>query len=135
MIRSFNIVTAIFALLFAISAHAGGAKYGALTFSDNHENDDPKSTFATDTPKIFLNAELIDFDGGEKVSGAWIAEKTDAAPPNYKIDSVDLTVGDSMNVATFSLSKPNAGWPVGDYRVDLTINGKPAGVARFKIAK
>jgi len=65
-----------------------------------------------------------------------IAEDTHgAAPANYKIDSVDLTAGALVNVANFSLSKPTAGWPVGSYRVDLFIDGKPAGHKHFVIGK
>ena len=41
---------------------------------------------------------------------------------------------DAANV-TGSLSKPNAGWPVGKYRVDLSIDGKVVGTAHFKISK
>ena len=38
-----------------------------------------------------------------------------------------------MNNVDFNMSKPNAGWPVGDYRVDLFINGKPTGNAKFQV--
>ncbi|MGZ5092194.1 MAG: hypothetical protein ACXWCY_09065 [Burkholderiales bacterium] len=69
-----------------------------------------------------------------KLKAAWIAEKTQAAPPNYLIDSVELTVGPLMNSASFAMSKPNAGWPLGDYRVELSINRKLVNTVRFKIA-
>jgi hypothetical protein len=39
-----------------------------------------------------------------------------------------------MNQADFSLTKPNAGWPAGDYRVELSINGKHASTVHFKVA-
>jgi|SRR5450432_1977376 len=135
-IGSGTFLTAIFALLFALAAHAAGQPhYGELTFSNSDDSDESMDVFTPDTPKIFLKAELVDVPGGAKLTGTWIAEKTDAAPPNYKIDSVDLTVGTLMNVATFSLSKPNAGWPIGDYRVELFIDGKPVTKARFKVAQ
>jgi hypothetical protein len=46
---------------------------------------------------------------------------------------MEMTVGRLMNVVTFSLSKPTAGWPAGDYRVELFIDGKAAAV-RFNVA-
>lgn len=132
--RAATVLTAIVGLLLATAAQAGEPRYSDLTFSASEDNSAPTEVFATDTPKIFLHAALVDVASGAKLSGTWIAEKTDAAPPNYKIDSVTMTAGMLMNVATFSLSKPTAGWPVGDYRVDLAIDGKPAGSAHFKIA-
>ena len=30
------------------------------------------------------------------------------------------------------MSKPNKGWPPGDYRIDLFIDGKPAGTAKSR---
>ena len=130
------VLIAVFTLLCGLAAHAAGQPhYGAMTFSDSDDGDDSMDVFTPDTAKIFLKAELVDVPSGAKLTGSWIAEKTDAAPPNYKIDSVDLTVGALVNVATFSLSKPNAGWPTGDYRVELFIDGKPVTQARFKVAK
>jgi hypothetical protein len=124
---------AVAGLLLATVLHAA-PHFGDMTFSASHDNDGTDTkVFAIDTPKIFLHADLEDAVDDTKVSSTWIAEKTDKAPPNYKIDSVELTASENMDVVTFSLSKPNAGWPVGDYRVDLFINGKPAGSAHFKV--
>lgn len=134
-VRTASILTAIFGLLVATMAIAGEPRYSDLGFSDSDDSDTAMDVFATDTPKIFLHATLVDVASGAKLTGTWIAEKTDAAPPDYKIDSVTLTVGALTNIATFSLSKPNAGWPTGDYRVELAIDGKAAGSAHFKVAK
>ena len=94
---------------------AGEPRYSDLKFSASDDNSAPTEVFAPDTPKIFPHSGLVDVASGAKLSGTWIAEKTDAAP--HKIDSVTMTAGMITNVATFSLSKPTAGWPVGDYRV------------------
>ncbi len=124
---------ALFLLLTVMGVHAGSPHYADMKLSDSSDGDAADS-FTPDTAKIYLNAALVDVPSGAKLSSTWIAEDTNGvAPANYKIDSVDFTVGSIANVATFSLSKPNAGWPVGKYRVDLFINGVAAGAVRFKI--
>ena len=122
-------------LLLAASAQAAEPHFGNLVFTADADSSLAKEVFATDTAKIYLKVELEDIEQDTKVSAAWIAEKTDVAPPNYRIDSTDLTAKSGMNEATFSLSKPTAGWPVGDYRVDLSINGKVATSGNFRVAQ
>lgn len=134
-IRTVWIFTTIALVFFALAAHADRAKFGDVKFSDNDNGDSPTTLFSTDTAEIFLRAELVDMVGGETLTATWIAENVDDTPPNYKIDSADVTAKESMTDANFSLRKPSTGWHVGDYRVDMAINGNPAGIARFKIAK
>ena len=125
-------LAALAGLLLAASAYAA-PHFADIKFSDS-EGGDVSDTFAPDTPKIYLHAGLVDMPSGTKLASTWIAEDTKgAAPPNYKIDSVEFNVGGIVNVANFSLSKPNAGWPIGTYRVDLFINGEASGSAHFKV--
>jgi hypothetical protein len=131
---------AIAALLLACGAalpdesSAGAPRYADPVLSDA-EGGAAKATFKPDTPKIFLHTKLADVASGSRLRANWVAEKTQVAPPNYKIDSVELKVGPGMDTARFSMTKPNAGWPEGDYRVDLLIDDKPATQAKFKVSK
>jgi hypothetical protein len=132
--RTFGALLAgAFGMVFALTAYAGEPKYTELLLSDVKDGT-AKQVFAPTTPKVFLSTKLVDVPKGAKLKAAWIAEKTKVAPPNYQIDSTELDVGPLMNRATFSMSKPNAGWPPGDYRVDLAINGKLLNTVRFKVA-
>ncbi len=126
---------AFFAFAFATVAHAASPHYADMKLSDS-DGGESSDSFTPDTAKIYLNAGLVDVPSGTKLSSTWIAEDTNgAAPANFKIDSVELTTGALTNVATFSLSRPNAGWPVGKYRVDLFIDGHAAGTMHFTVEK
>jgi hypothetical protein len=92
------------------------------------------SVFKPDTPLLYLNAKLADVPDGAILRGEWIAVKTTEAPPNYKILAKELPKEKNWGAVEFTLSKPGNGWPAGDYRVDLFIDGKPAGSVPFKVA-
>jgi len=47
------------------------------------------------------------------------------------IDEYELTTG--SGVLTFQLTPPEAGWPKGNYRVDLFLNGKKKVTIEFKV--
>jgi hypothetical protein len=133
-----RILPVIAAALFCISgaAFAGEPRIGQTAFVLDGGNS-AQTVFAPDAPKIVLHAQIQDMPKGAKVSADWIAVKTNAAPANYKIDSATYELDNDMPTgeATFDLSRPNAGWPVGDYRVDVSINGKVVKSPEFKVAK
>jgi len=117
-------------------AAPGATSFGELTVGTSKEATGvQQQVFRPDTPKIFVNAQVLNVANGVVVRGEWIAEKTDAAPANYRIDSAEMTLNGFQNVANFSLSRPDAGWPAGDYRVDLFVNGKADKSVRFRVEK
>ena len=121
----------------ALAAVAGVATAGPPRVTDvviSEAKDGPaKATFKASTPKVFIRAKLVEMPPGAKLRSEWIAVKTAVAPPNYKVDSVENTMSAGTTRFDGALSKPTAGWPAGDYRVDLLIDGKPASRATFKI--
>ncbi|MDB5946635.1 MAG: hypothetical protein JWQ33_1661 [Ramlibacter sp.] len=124
------------ALLLAIPpflARAADPRFGEIIVSDEKDAGESDDSFEPDTAKIFLAAQLIDVPQGARVASSWVSVSTKVAPPNYVIDTAEITVTGRANVANFSLSKPNTGWPVGSYRVDLTINGRKAASTAFKV--
>lgn len=95
----------------------------AMTFPGDG-NVPPQAAFARTTPKILLALAVRAVKPGDSLTAAWIAEKTDGAPPNFTIASIAIPLGASPTVSS-SLSKPDAGWPPGQYRVDVSHNGGP----------
>jgi hypothetical protein len=121
-------------LLSSGTAFGGKPQYVEIVISDS-EGGDEVEAFAPDTAKIHITAELVDVSPGMKISCKWIAEKTKVAPQDYEIDSIALTIAPKVNLAHFALSKPSTGWPLGDYRVELSINDKLAETVRFKVGQ
>jgi uncharacterized RDD family membrane protein YckC len=113
---------------------AATPRYSDIVLSDS-KGGPAKNTFTPQTPKLFMHAKLVDVPTGSKVKSDWIAEKTKVAPPNYKMDSVELAIAPLVNEVDFNFSKPTKGWPEGDYRIDLFIDNKPAGAVKFKVVK
>lgn len=117
----------------AIGAYAAGPTFGQVVVGTTENATRSDVSFPADAPKLVVQAQLSDDPPGTKVSALWIAEKTNAAPGDYHITTTSLTMDGRGHVAIFSLSKPNAGWPVGLYRVELSINDKPPMMVPFTV--
>jgi hypothetical protein len=105
--------------------------------ADNQAGD-AQSTFTKDTPKIYLFCSSDDVQKGQTVKSVWIAADTNnVAPPNYKIDEKSIQVpaiaDDQTYDTNFSLSKPNNGWPVGSYHVDIYVDDQLAQSVKFNV--
>lgn len=98
-----------------------------------------KTTFTKDLPEVYLICHSDEVEKGQKVKAVWIAVDTaGAAPANYKIDEKELVVEAAPNneqvwTANFSLSKPSAGWPAGQYQVELYVNDEMMDTYKFKV--
>ena len=114
------------------SAHAGDVKVESVIAVDGDTK--PATTFASDVPKLYAFFRTKGTAKGGKLRGAWIAEDVgDAAPPNTKIDEATIT-GDEDNFhGAFSLSKPDNGWPVGKYQVEIYADGALVTTVKFTI--
>ena len=125
-------IAAVLLALLTTTAQAEEPRFGQTAFAAEGSSS-PQTSFTPDTPKIVLHVQLLDVPAGTKVAADWIAVRAAGAPDNFRIDgsTLDATGEDE---AAFSLGKPDAGWPVGGYRVDLSINGKKLQSAEFKVA-
>lgn len=110
-----------------VSTGVWAAGFENIVVSAEKGADETQESFAPDTPKIFVSADLTeDVPSGSKVNIAWIAIDTGGvAPANYQIDEVNLDVTSMVNHVDSSITKPNNGWPVGTYKIEFSANGKP----------
>jgi len=100
--------------------------------------DDPTTTFAANTPKLYAMFKAKGAKDGDKIRGVLIAEDVgDAAPANTKVleETLDVkgySAGRDFS-GDFNFSKPTKGWPVGKYRVEIYVNDGLATTAKFTI--
>jgi hypothetical protein len=92
--------------------------------------------FKADLPQIFARWQGHALPDHAKIRLLWIAEDVgDAAVPNYKIDETSVDAKDADAFGTFTLSRPNKGWPVGKYRAEFYVGDELAETVKFTIAK
>src|SRR3990167_3382688 len=86
-------------------------------------------TFMTSTPEIFLVCESDTVVKGDSLRAVWIADnERKAGWDNYKIAEKKSIVKknlDSLDLfrTSFSIKRPQHGWPTGKYHVRVYING------------
>lgn len=94
----------------------------------------PSSSFAPDVPKLYAFYTSSTLKAREKVRAVWIAEDVgEAAPKDTKIDEATLFSNSASEEGAFSLSRPEKGWPLGTYRVELFVGEILAETLKFKI--
>lgn len=95
----------------------------------------PTTAFAQNTPAIHCAWTVEGLDGEVAVGSVWIAvDVGKVAPPNYKIDQSNKKFTGRGNLkGQFSLSKPNNGFPVGKYRVEIYVDNKLAKTIPFTV--
>ena len=118
---------------FAVHAQADG--FENIVLSASKDAKETQATFAPDTAKIFLSADLTDaVASGSKLTVSWISvDSGGVAPANYKIDEVSFEIGKIENHVDSSMTKPDAGWPVGTYQVQIAVDGTMKEAVDFSV--
>lgn len=85
---------------------------------------DATDVFTTDTPEIFCSVKLSYAPPDTEVKAEWIYVQGELeGTENYLIDDYSLTAEGTVYLS-FSLTKPEAGWPKGEYKVILYVGGE-----------
>lgn len=85
------------------------------------------SEFTSDTSKIYVTMELSNAPSDTEIKAEWYYVDN-----NTEIDSYSTTAEGSGPVV-FYLTKPNDGWPAGDYRVDIILDGEKVSSKNFVV--
>ena len=118
----------------AVAQSTGQRSLHAFVAAD--EQHKPRTQFSADVAKVYVFWKGQALDVGDKIQATWIAEDVgDVAPKNYKLDEVSMTADGPRAFGTFTITKPNKGWPVGKYRVEIYQNDKLAETVKFEVSK
>ncbi len=94
---------------------------------------DKKVTAATDsfakTDKLYLSVDTTG-TGNATLKAKWTYVKDGQSANVNESEQVIAATGPATS--EFHISKSD-GWPVGDYQVELFIDGKPAGTKKFAV--
>src|SRR5437660_560357 len=94
------------------------------------------TTFSTDTPQIYVRWQGQRLGKGGKVKAVWIEENIgEDFPQDYKVDEASATVESQNAHGAFMLARPEAGWAIGDYRVEFYVDDVFVDAAKLKIVK
>ena len=130
------VLMAVLALVISSLACAlGNTELGLtnLRLAFDQDGNNPTTTFST-TDVFYAVAELANAPQGTKVEAKWIAVNAADTEPNLEFQTQTLDITDERFNGTiyFQLSN-DQGWPTGQYRVDLYLNGALAQSAEFSV--
>ena len=132
-----SVVGVLLVLSLALANGASGAKIKSISFCEQVSEDgmvpiNVTSRFGTDAPSVHA---VIDMEGVKKgmvVRGVWIS--VDAIEtPDYEIDAAEAVAASKDAVIHFALSRPDNGWPAGNYKLDVYVGGDFALSAPFRV--
>ena len=94
------------------------------------------TTFSSDTPQIYARWRGDRLRKGAKVRAVWIAENIgEDFPPDYKVDEATAVTEGPVAHGAFTLSRPEDGWALGDYRVEFYVDDVLVDTVKLKIVK
>tara|TARA_R110000868_G_scaffold137949_9_gene351666 strand:- start:2439 stop:2888 length:450 start_codon:yes stop_codon:yes gene_type:complete len=100
----------------------------------------PEKDFSTNAPEVFLICDSNNAVTGDRIKAVWVADhvKNDSYPPNKTLAVktrryVKHQNSDETFEANLSLAKPEGGWPLGNYHVQLYVNNVEGQIYRFNV--
>jgi len=130
-------VSVLLVLLLTWFTGASGAKISSISFCEQVSGDgtipiNVTSRFGDDAPSVHAIINIEGVKKGTVIRGVWVS--VDAIEtPNYEIDAAEAVAPSADAVIHFALSRPDNGWPKGNYKLDVYIEGEFAVSAPFSV--
>lgn len=104
-----------------------------LRMAFDQDGNNPTTTFAP-TDIFYAVADLKNAPQGTNVEAKWTAVSAADTEPNleFQTQTLDITEEGFSGTIYFQLSN-DEGWPIGQYKVDLYLNGALAQTAEFSV--
>jgi hypothetical protein len=94
------------------------------------------TTFSSGTPEIYARWQGQRLRQGAKLKAVWIAEDIgEDFPRDYKVDEASAVAETPSAHGTFTLTRPEDGWAVGDYRVEFYVDDVLVDAVKLKIVE
>jgi hypothetical protein len=92
------------------------------------------TTFTSNTPEIYARWQGHRLRKGAKIKAAWIAENIgEDFPQDYKVDEASTFAEGPSARGAFTLTRPEDGWAIGDYRVEFYVDEVLVDAVKLKI--
>jgi hypothetical protein len=91
-----------------------------------------RTRFASEAPAIHALAVVEGLSSGSRIRGTWVSVDA-VAQPNREIDAAEVAAAAGEATAHFSLSRPDSGWPSGNYKLTIHVDGRLVSVTTFTI--
>ncbi|MGB8984584.1 MAG: hypothetical protein WCC12_22140 [Anaerolineales bacterium] len=136
MRNKFVILLAVLVLVLAsLACSAFSTELGLsnLRMAFDQDGENPTSTFSQ-TDVFYAVADLANAPQGTAVEARWTAVNAADTEPNleFQTQTLDITEESFSGTIYFQLSN-DEGWPTGEYKVDLYLNGTLAQTATFNV--
>jgi hypothetical protein len=104
-----------------------------LRMAFDEDGNNPTTTFST-TDVFYAVADLANAPQGTVVEAKWTAVNAADTEPNleFQTQTLDITEESFSGTIYFQLSNDD-GWPTGQYKVDLYLDGTLAQSAEFNV--
>ena len=133
-----RVVVLLAVLALVVSSLACAALSTELGLTDlrmafDQDGNNPTTTFAP-TDVFYAVADLANAPQGTQVEAKWTAVNAADTEPNleFQTQTLDITEENFTGTIYFQLSN-DEGWPTGQYKVDLYLNGTLAQSAEFSV--
>jgi hypothetical protein len=96
----------------------------------------PITTFSSSTSEIYARWKGQRLRQGAKVKAVWIAENIgEDFPRDYKVDEASAIAETPRTHGAFTMTRPEDGWALGDYRVEFYVDDVLVDAVKLKIAE
>lgn len=91
-----------------------------------------QTTVFSPTDDFFVHFDVAGIEAGTPFQSRWYALDIEGEDPNAPLQTIDYTYQEGIRNIYFQLTNAN-GWPVGNYKVEIYMNGTKVGEQLFSI--
>ncbi len=136
MKNKYMVLIAVLSLVVtSLACAVGNTELGLtnLRMAFDQDGENPTTTFAS-TDVFYAVADLANAPQGTNVEAKWTTVNAADTEPNleFQTQTLDITEETFTGTIYFQLSNDD-GWPTGQYKVDLYLNGNLVQTAEFSV--